>query len=84
MSTSRTSVGNVVVIPELLSLILSFLDDRSVTKILTVNVQWAETALDTVWRDVHDIRRLLTLLAPLVSERQTGTLVYPGFNHVGA
>lgn len=77
------SGGNAVLIPEILSLILSYLDDRSITRTATVNVQWAEIALDAVWRDVHDIRRLLSLLAPLVSEKQTAVLAYTGYNHVG-
>ena len=84
MATPAPRLGSVVIIPELLSLVLSFLDERSVAKIITVNIQWADTALDTVWRDVNDIRRLLGHLAPLVSEKQSGALVYPGFNHVGS
>ncbi|TCD63646.1 hypothetical protein EIP91_005163 [Steccherinum ochraceum] len=71
----------VILIPELLTLILSYLDDRSVAKSATVCLRWADIALDVVWRDVHDIRRLLSLLAPLTTERQTGVLVSPGFNH---
>lgn len=58
-------------ITELLSLVLSFLDNRSLVKAALVSKQWAEATFDILWQVVHDLRPLLTLLAPLVTERRT-------------
>ena len=71
-------------ITELLSLIFSFLDERSAAKLITVSRQWAEVAIDFIWRDVIDIRRLLTLLSPLCSEKQPAPRNCCSYNYVRA
>ena len=66
-------------ITELLTLILSFLDNKSLVKAALVSKEWSDAALDIVWQVVHDFRPLLTLLAPLASERKVtsqGTMAY--------
>ncbi|OBZ72753.1 hypothetical protein A0H81_06681 [Grifola frondosa] len=60
-------------INELLFIILSHLDDRSLSKVVTVCKQWSEIALDILWRDVVDLRRLLSILAPFTRKSQKST-----------
>lgn len=52
-------------IHELLTMIFSYLDDRDLAGAACVCKHWAEIALDTLWFEVHDLRRVLTVLAPL-------------------
>ncbi|KAI0656167.1 hypothetical protein C8Q70DRAFT_922142 [Cubamyces menziesii] len=66
-------------IDELLVMIFSYLDDRSLSRVACVSKHWSDIALDCLWHEVSDIRRALTVLAPLSlkSERPTGTSVRP-------
>ncbi|KAI1793728.1 hypothetical protein LXA43DRAFT_1000221 [Ganoderma leucocontextum] len=52
-------------IHELLTMIFSYLDDHDLARAACVCKHWAEIALDTLWFEVHDLRRILTVLAPL-------------------
>ncbi|KAF8068083.1 hypothetical protein FPV67DRAFT_1669950 [Lyophyllum atratum] len=61
--TSKTL--RVLAISELLDIIFRFLDDASNTSNARVCKQWSELALDALWKDVRDLRRLFSLLAPL-------------------
>lgn len=55
----------VLEIPEILELIFSFLDvEANVTNALVCR-KWSDIALNNVWRDVSDVRRLFSLLAPM-------------------
>ncbi|KIP01120.1 hypothetical protein PHLGIDRAFT_131365, partial [Phlebiopsis gigantea 11061_1 CR5-6] len=64
-----------IFIAELLTLILSFLDDRSLARSARVCKQWTDVALDALWHTVTDLRSLLGLLAPLTGEKKaTGRL----------
>lgn len=67
-------------INELLTLIFSFLDDKSVSRAARVCKQWSDVALDALWHIVQDIRNLLGLLAPLLSfesrQYHRGTISY--------
>ncbi|KAI0073081.1 hypothetical protein K474DRAFT_1700561 [Panus rudis PR-1116 ss-1] len=75
-----TSAHQAVQIPELLSLILSFLDEQTVARTATVSRRWADVALDISWKHVRDIRQLLCLLAPLTTERRSGPLTSSSLN----
>ncbi len=59
-----------VCINELLALIFSYLDDRWLSRAALVSTQWAEIALDKLWHVIKDLRPLLSLLAPLSTERK--------------
>ncbi|CAL1702960.1 unnamed protein product [Somion occarium] len=61
-----------ILIPELLALIFSHLDERNIARTATVCRQWAEISLDAAWRNVSDIRRLVVLLCPVSSQMQYG------------
>ena len=55
----------VLEIPEILELIFSFLDAETNAVNALVCRKWSELALNNVWRDVSEIRRLFSLLAPM-------------------
>ena len=52
-------------IDELLTMIFSYLDDRDLARAACVCKHWAELSLDTLWFEVNDLKRVLTVLAPL-------------------
>ncbi|KAG0698783.1 hypothetical protein DFH29DRAFT_939829 [Suillus ampliporus] len=54
----------VLFIPELLDIILSFMDGDDHIINACVCKQWSEIALDFIWREVDNLPRLLTLLRP--------------------
>jgi hypothetical protein len=54
----------VLLIPELLQNILSFLDRADTVANACVCKQWSEIALDLIWREVNSLPRLLALLRP--------------------
>jgi hypothetical protein len=54
----------VLFIPELLGIILSFVDEDDYVSIACVCKQWSEITLDVIWREVDDLSRLLSLLRP--------------------
>ncbi|EJF61956.1 hypothetical protein DICSQDRAFT_58994 [Dichomitus squalens LYAD-421 SS1] len=58
----RRSLGH---IDELLTMMFSYLDDRDLARAACVCKHWAELALDALWSEVNDLRRVLTVLAPL-------------------
>lgn len=59
-----------IYIAELLALIFSFLEDKSVARAARVCRLWSDVALDTLWHTIHDLRPLLNLLAPLTNEKR--------------
>lgn len=54
----------VLFIPELLGIILSFVDEDDHVNNACVCKQWSEIALDIIWKEVDGLSRLLTLLRP--------------------
>ncbi|KAI0643507.1 hypothetical protein C8Q79DRAFT_915713 [Trametes meyenii] len=52
-------------IDELLVMIFAHLDDRALSRAACVCKHWSEIALDSLWHEVHDLRRALAVLAPL-------------------
>ena len=64
MSYEATTL-RVLAIPEIIELIMSFLDKKDNVNNACVCRSWSEIALDCIWRNVDDITQLLRLLAPL-------------------
>lgn len=60
-----TPSQRVLEIPEIVELIFSFLDAASNANNAVVCKRWSELALNIVWRDVTDVRRLFNVLAPM-------------------
>jgi hypothetical protein len=60
-----TSAHRVLITARLLNLTLSFLDQRSNAANACVCKAWSDVALAVLWNDVHDLWRLISLLAPL-------------------
>lgn len=54
----------VLFIPELLGIILSFMDEDDHVNNACVCKQWSDITLDIIWREVDGLSRLLTLLRP--------------------
>ena len=54
-------------IPELLELIFDDPDPTSNVNNTVVCKVWSEVARDTPWREVSDPRRLLSILAPILT-----------------
>ncbi|THH29010.1 hypothetical protein EUX98_g5183 [Antrodiella citrinella] len=52
-------------IPEIVELILSFLDDASNASNARVCKKWSDIALNLLWREVPDIQPLFEILSPL-------------------
>lgn len=77
MHHSSSSMHRVFGIPELLDMVFGFLDDASNASNARVCRKWSNMALDTLWRDVNDLNRLFSLLAPL---RETVDNEYVGLN----
>ncbi|OSC97257.1 hypothetical protein PYCCODRAFT_1419774 [Trametes coccinea BRFM310] len=65
VSAYGTTAQRVLAIPEILELVFSFLSTKNTANCACVCKRWSEIALDTLWRDVDDIRRLFGLLAPI-------------------
>ncbi|KAI0795977.1 hypothetical protein C8Q75DRAFT_744681 [Abortiporus biennis] len=63
-----------ILITEVLALILSYLDQKTVSRTIPVSKPWADVALDHAWREVHDIFRLLNVLGPLTQTKQHSSL----------
>ncbi|KAI0656166.1 hypothetical protein C8Q70DRAFT_1015605 [Cubamyces menziesii] len=66
-SAYGTTTQRVLAIPEILELVFSFLDGGEKSRCACVCKQWSEVALDALWRDVDDLRRLFGLLALIES-----------------
>ena len=64
-------------VPELLAIVFSYLDDRSLARTARVCRHWSDAALDTLWYKLTDLRPLLNLLAPLTNERKGASRVLP-------
>ncbi|KAJ6630977.1 hypothetical protein B0H10DRAFT_700522 [Mycena sp. CBHHK59/15] len=65
ISLSTSPVRRVLEIPELLDMIFGFLDNSSNASNASVCKRWSEIALDTLWREVYDLYRLLSILSEL-------------------
>lgn len=65
LSNHLPLMHRVLGIPELLDMIFGFLDEGSNASNARVSKQWSDVVLDTLWRDVNDLYRLFSLLAPL-------------------
>ncbi|KAI0750487.1 hypothetical protein C8Q74DRAFT_1361745 [Fomes fomentarius] len=63
-SVFGTVTQRVLVIPELLELVFSFLNTQENARNARVCKAWTQVALDLLWREVDDLPRLLSLLAP--------------------
>ena len=61
----ENTTQRVLDIPEIIELIMSFLDKKDNIQNACVCKRWCEIALDCVWRNADDITQLLRLLAPL-------------------
>ncbi|KAI0701096.1 hypothetical protein BC835DRAFT_1265508 [Cytidiella melzeri] len=61
----RNALNRVLEISEILELIFSFLDKDSHINTVVVCKKWSEIAMNIIWREVDDPRRLLSLLSPL-------------------
>lgn len=61
----HSTIRRVLEIPEILELVFSFLDDKSNANNAAVCRRWSQLALNILWRDVSDIRRAFSLLAPM-------------------
>jgi hypothetical protein len=55
----------VLAIPELLNLVFTFLEPQFNAANTCVCKSWSDIALSVLWRDVHDLWRLVRLLGPL-------------------
>ncbi|TDL15769.1 hypothetical protein BD410DRAFT_822996 [Rickenella mellea] len=55
----------VLTIPELLDIIFCSTDELANARSVSVCKTWSGVALDTLWRDVHGLPRLFSLLAPV-------------------
>ncbi|OSX62549.1 hypothetical protein POSPLADRAFT_1141366 [Postia placenta MAD-698-R-SB12] len=75
-----STVQRVLEIPEIVELILSFLDQKEHAASACVCKQWSEIALDHLWRDVDDLYRLFSILAPLTPTELTQSLEYHSFS----
>ncbi|KAI0350798.1 hypothetical protein OH77DRAFT_1488555 [Trametes cingulata] len=64
-SVYGTTTQRVLAIPEILELVFSFLEAKDHARCVCVCKIWSEVALDTLWRDVDDLRRLFSVLAPI-------------------
>lgn len=49
---------------ELVAILFSFLDSRSLARSARVCKRWKEIALDILWREVDDLHRLMSKLTP--------------------
>ncbi|KAF8629309.1 hypothetical protein AX15_003513 [Amanita polypyramis BW_CC] len=61
----NATMQRVLFIPELLDMIFSYLGLSDNAANARVCKRWCEVALDTLWREVEDMHRLCSVLAPL-------------------
>ncbi|KAI0668069.1 hypothetical protein C8Q78DRAFT_1048133 [Trametes maxima] len=72
-----STTQRVLAIPEILELVFSFLCAKDNAVCARVCKGWSEVALDTLWREVDDLRRFFGLLAPVeTAVDSTGTPEY--------
>ncbi|KII84967.1 hypothetical protein PLICRDRAFT_117337 [Plicaturopsis crispa FD-325 SS-3] len=62
---SGSSAHRALSIPELLDVVFSYLDQVDNANNACVCRHWSEIALDSLWREVDNVRRLFNVLAPL-------------------
>ncbi|KAH9934609.1 hypothetical protein B0H21DRAFT_699332 [Amylocystis lapponica] len=68
-----STMHRVLQIPEIVGLIFSHMDDRDNARNACVCKRWSDIALDTLWSNLdRDLRRLFSLLAPVVSHSPMG------------
>lgn len=60
-----------IYVVELLAMVFSHLDKKSLARCARVCKLWSDTALDILWHDLTDFRPLLTLLAPMTGRDKT-------------
>ena len=60
---------HVLFVVELQIHILSFLDAKNLLNAALVCKQWSRVALDLLWNILHDLRPLISLLAPVATKR---------------
>lgn len=68
----HTATERVLCIPELLDIIFGMLDRTSNATNAQVCKRWSSRALDALWREVDDLHRLFSVLAPLKRYTSTG------------
>ena len=61
----KSPTSRVLAIPELLDIIFSHLDPPSIASNACVSKAWSEVALNVLWCEVDDLKRLIGLLVPL-------------------
>ena len=67
VSRDHSFANSLAHIDELLAMIFAYLDDRALARAACVSKHWSEIALNFLWFEVNDLKRVLTVLAP--SER---------------
>ncbi|KAI0643505.1 hypothetical protein C8Q79DRAFT_184910 [Trametes meyenii] len=60
-----STTQRVLAIPEILELVFSFLEAKDNARCARVCKGWSDIALDTLWHEVDNLRRLFGLLAPV-------------------
>lgn len=64
-----STIHRVLEIPEIVELILTFLDQKGNINNALVCKRWSEISLDILWREVDDLPRLCSVLAPLYAQQ---------------
>ncbi|KAI0750481.1 hypothetical protein C8Q74DRAFT_1374059 [Fomes fomentarius] len=60
-----SSTRSLAHIDELLLMIFSYLDQPTLARAACVSKHWSDIALDSLWFEVNDLKKVLTVLAPL-------------------
>lgn len=60
-----SSTRSLAHIDELLLMIFSYLDQPTLARAACVSSHWSDIALDSLWFEVNDLKKVLTVLAPL-------------------
>jgi hypothetical protein len=73
--TARSRVHEVLSVPELLSIVFSFLEKGDVFDCATVCKLWSSIALDELWREMNDAPNLFSLLGSYSNDNEERYLV---------
>lgn len=66
------AAGRQILIPEILSLVLSYHDTRDLARLVTVCHSWSEVVLDILWGyHLTSAIPLLKILGPVVKQERT-------------